>query len=65
MGVVFGVIEVALSLAAALIIHPVLCLLVIVMAILRIIISMLTDLLFYGITRIIGRQPEVDSFIAW
>jgi len=55
MGVVVGVVEIALSLIAAMIIHPVLCFLVIVMAIVRIVISMLTDLLFYGITRKIGR----------
>ncbi|KAL4464780.1 hypothetical protein ABPG74_011341 [Tetrahymena malaccensis] len=60
-----GVFEIIVSIFSMVIIHPLIAALSVIFAYLRNILTTISDEIMFFVTKKIGRQPEIDTFIAW
>ncbi|KAL4508047.1 hypothetical protein ABPG72_021420 [Tetrahymena utriculariae] len=60
-----GVFEIIISILSMILIHPLIAALSIIFAYLRKILTTVSDEIMFLVIKKIGRQPEIDTFIAW
>ncbi|EAR95436.1 transmembrane protein, putative (macronuclear) [Tetrahymena thermophila SB210] len=62
---IVGLFEIIVSIISMIFIHPLIAVLSVIFAYLRKILTSISDEIMFFVTKKIGRQPEIDTFIAW